>query len=209
MISIIEYILAISGITTSAILLGRYFINKAFDFGLEKYKSSLQMEIEEHKSSLTIANLEHQIRFSRLHETRAEKISQLFSMVVELEKKLIHSTTPVQGPEYGSDHERDNDAVIKLRELITLLDLNRIYFTVETIQKFESIFKESWDIIAKMRKVRSYASAIDNSKKYSGKVPDWYYEETDKWLSIYERTQNEFKELKEDLANEFRILLGK
>src|SRR6266853_1698197 len=50
-------------------------------FQIEAFKAKLQaeanIEIERLKSSLQIAVLEHQVRFSKLHEQRATLISQL------------------------------------------------------------------------------------------------------------------------------------
>lgn len=60
----------------------------------------MQKELEEHKSGLSKLTLEHQIKFSKLHEGRAFRIKVLYEKVVELESALIHSTTVVQGPEY-------------------------------------------------------------------------------------------------------------
>jgi hypothetical protein len=205
---ILTYFFSISGITIFAIWIGKLFITKSFDAGMEKYKASLQKEIEEYKSDLSRISLEHQIKFSKLHEDRASKIQVLYSKIIDLEQALIYSTTPAQGPEYISDTKRDNDCIEKLKALISQLDSDRIYFSNDLITKFDSIIKESWEIIFQMRKVREYGATIDELKKVGRMVPESYYSKADLWTSAFEKTSNEFKILKENLANEFRTLLG-
>jgi len=205
---IFYFLTSISALTSVAIWLGKLVINKTFDLGLEKYKASLQKENEVHKSLLSRQSLEHQVKFSKLHEDRAEKIKILFSMVIDLEQALIFATTVAQGPDYLTDDKRDNDCINKLRTLIGQLDLDRIYFTSDTISKFDSIIKESWDIIFKMKQVREIGKSSQYYSSAGQKIPEMYYSNSDKWQEAYSRTQNEFKSLKESLANDFRTLLG-
>ncbi len=56
---ILYYILTVSGLTTFAIWVGKLVITKSFDIGIERYKMTLQKEIEEHKSNLSKLSLEH------------------------------------------------------------------------------------------------------------------------------------------------------
>lgn len=204
----IYFLLTISSVSTIAIWLGKFVITKSFDLGIEKYKSTLAKDIEEHKKQLEKISLEHQVKFTKLHDERAQKIRTLYGKVIELEKALIYSTTIAQGPDYINDTARDDASSDKLRELINQLDFDKIYFSTSTILKFESIIKESWEIIRQMRKVRMYAATLNANAKLQRRSPEIYYSETDLWVNADERTQNEFKILKEELANEFRQLLG-
>ncbi len=92
--------------------------------------------------------------------------------------------------------------------MIHQFDLDRIYFSKETISKFDIIIKESWEISFQMRKVRRYASALNDFAATGRQAPKIYYSESDLWTTASKRTENEFKTLKEDLAGEFRLLLG-
>lgn len=208
MTDLIAYLISISGVSTIAIWLGKLVITKSFDASIEKYKATLVKEIEDHKNQLSKISLEHQVKFTKLHNERAEKIKILYSQVIELEKALIFSTTVFQGPEYISDNKRDDTSMERLRELISQLDSDRIYFSNETISKFENIINESWEIIFQMRKVRQYASAINDFAIRGREAPEKYFSETELWTNANERTEKEFKILKDELANEFRTLLG-
>jgi len=205
---LIYFFSSITALTTASIWLGKLIINKTFDLGLEKYKSSLQKDIEVHKSELARQSLEHEIRFSKLHSDRAEKIKALYTKVIELEKALVHATTIAQGPEFIKDNKRDEDCIQAIRELISQLEFDKIYFAKETILKFEEIIKEAWSIIFKMRRVRSTAANMDYYISVGKNVPDSYLNHGDLWDKAFERTQNEFKELKEALADDFRRLIG-
>jgi len=120
-------LLSITGLSTIIIWLGKLIITKAFDFEMERYKSTLTKEIEEYKNQLAKISLEHQIKFTRLHDQRAERIRILYGKVIELEKALIHSTIVAQGPEYISDNLREETSMEKIRDLIQQLDHDRIY----------------------------------------------------------------------------------
>jgi hypothetical protein len=205
---ILVYLISISGVSTIAIWLGKLVIGKSFDIGIEKYKNTLAKEIEEYKNKLSILSLEHQVKFTKLHDERAEKIKSLYSQIVEIEKALIFSTTIAQGPEFVTDTVRDEVAIEKLRELISKLDHDRIFFSIDTLEKFDSIIKESWEIIFQMMKVRRTASDGERKIKIGREPSQAYYNQTDLWGNADDRTQKEFRILKEELANEFRGLLG-
>lgn len=205
---LIYFLGGVSALTTAAIWLGKLIINKTFDLGLEKYKSSLQKDIEIHKTELARQSLEHEVKFSKLHADRAEKIKVLYSKVIELEKALVYATTIAQGPEFIKDTKRDMDCMQAIQDLISQLELDKIYFTKETVSKFEEIIKEAWSIIFQMRRVRSTASSMEYYISAGMKPPDSYLEHGDLWDKAFQRTQNEFKQLKESLADEFRKLIG-
>ena len=205
---LIYFFSSITALTFASIWLGKLIINKTFDLGLEKYKSSLQKDIEIHKSELARQSLEHEIRFSKLHADRAEKIKVLYSKVIELEKALVYATTIAQGPEFIRDNKRDEDCMQAIKDLISQLEFDKIYFSKETVLKFEEIIKEAWSIIFQMRRVRSTAASMDYYISVGRNVPESYLDHSDLWDNAFERTQNEFKLLKDSLAEDFRRLIG-
>lgn len=206
--TIVYYFLSIVGISGSVVWLGKLIINKSFDFGLENYRTSLAKDLESHKFNLSRISLEHQIKFTKLHDERGEKIKNLYLIVLDLEKSLIFATTYLQGPNYTTDHERDNLAREKIKELIEKLDYDRIYFSVQTLEKFNAIIRESWEIVHTMAKVRHYGKRLDDYNSIGRIAPEVYYSQGDLWDEVNDRTEKKFKILKEQLADEFRELLG-
>jgi hypothetical protein len=202
------FIPSILGITSAVIWLGKLIITKSFDARTEEYKAELTKDIEEFKNELSKVSMEHQVRFSKLHEQRAEIVKYFFGEIVELEGLLIHATSINQGPEFMLDIQRDDTAMDKIRGLINYFDLNRIFFSKSTVVKVDAIFKESWEIIAQMRAVRRSASEANRYTKQNTPLPQSYVSASDLWDKAFERSHYQYKALKEELANEFRMLLG-
>ncbi len=202
------FLSTISALTAAAIWLGKLIINKTFDLGLEKYKSNLQKEIEIHKNELAKKSLEHEIKFSKLHTDRAEIIKVLYIKLVGLERLLLYATTFNQGPDFIEDTKRDTDCIEAIQNLIEQLEKDKIYFTSDTIEKFEEIIKEAWKIVFEMRRVRLNANNHNSYISSGMKSPESYLNYFDLWDSAFQRTQNEFRQLKESLAEDFRNLIG-
>ena len=216
---IVYYFLTISSVTAAIIWIGKLVITKTFDAGIEKYKSELTKEIEErkselakdieeHKAELSKLHLEYQVKFSKLHEQRAEVIKSLFSKIIDLEGSLINCTSLAQGAEYMYDVERDKEAKDKIIDLISQFEYNKIYFSNLIVPKFEAIFKESWDIVSQMAKVRRDGAEVAKYVEQHQPIPETYLRFDDLWDKAFYRATGEFRSLKEDLANEFRSLLG-
>jgi hypothetical protein len=205
----IYYFLAtLAGASTVIIWLGKFIITKAVDVGIEKYKAELIKDIEKHKAELSRVTIEHQVKFSKLHEQRAEKIKTLYGHVRELEKSLNYSTTRFQGSSFGTDTERDDKCRKLAFELEDVIDIERIYFSDLTIQKFESIISESKEILSDIAQVRHAYSEYDRLRETSFQISLETKHEMEKWKEVEKRVEQEFKELKLELANEFRGLLG-
>src|SRR5690348_3643963 len=73
-------------------------LKSTYDEKLETHRAELKaqtdVEIEQLKSRLNIAALQHQIRFARLHEKRAEVISQLYVDLAEFVAAMTEYTNP-------------------------------------------------------------------------------------------------------------------
>lgn len=206
--NIFYFILSLLAGSGIIIWLGKFIITKAVDVGIEKYKAELVKDIEKHKADLSRITTEHQVKFSKLHEQRAEKIKNLYDKVREMEKALRYSTTIFQGSEFSNDTDRDNAAFNQIASLIDLVDTERIYFDDSTIYRLDSLIKKSKEILRAMVKVRLYHKQYDHLLERRREVPENVLNEMDKWNEVDERIDTELKELKIDLANEFKTLLG-
>lgn len=206
--NIYYFIATLAGTSTVIIWLGKFIITKTVDVGIEKYKAELIKDIEKHKAELSRITIEHQVKFSKLHEHRAEKIKMLYGKVKELEKSLGHSTTRFQGPNFSTDTERDDKCRTLGFELEEIIDTERIYFSDSTVQKFELIISESREILNEISKVKYAYFEYDKLRETEFPIPNETKREMQKWATVNKRVEQEFKELKLELANEFRILLG-
>ncbi len=91
-------------------------VKARLDKDLESHKAGLKSEsdseIERLKGSLQLAALEHQVRFSRLHEKRAEVIEEIYLMLLSVSESArafvvrydLHQ--PGQYEEFKKEHKR-------------------------------------------------------------------------------------------------------
>lgn len=113
-------VLGASGVTAAAITAALIWLSKnwiseklrgqiksEYDSQLEilkaKLKSELDVEIEKLKSQLSIAASERQVRFSRLHEKRADIIADVYASLKTLMNALANYVKPF---EFGGEEPR-------------------------------------------------------------------------------------------------------
>ena len=109
----------------AAAYLIKQLISSRLERDADAFKAKLQrdadIEIERLKNALQIAALEHQVRFTKLHEQRVEIISQLSREIVEV---------PAVVADYVINNVRDNEslgrAINRAAGLYSLIQNNRI-----------------------------------------------------------------------------------
>tara|TARA_R110000868_G_scaffold189777_2_gene433347 strand:+ start:11339 stop:11935 length:597 start_codon:yes stop_codon:yes gene_type:complete len=188
--------LSIGGTTIGFIIvyLGKFFLEK-----------SSEVIIENHKNQLEILKTEHQIKFSKLHEERAEIIKIIYHDFFELENKLEYLTTLFQGPEWINEKSRDEDAIKKYRETFERIEKNRIYFSENLCLQFISALEEYYKIIELMLNAK-------NKAKYESDGSGFRFPENegsiDLWKNAENKVKKDIKNLRLELAEEFRKLIG-
>ncbi|RZJ83037.1 MAG: hypothetical protein EOO20_23525 [Chryseobacterium sp.] len=107
------------------VYLGKKIIDRSLDLAVEKFKGSMNIQLETHKfellrqaddfrATLKKLELEHQVKYSRLHEERAQTIKQLYALLIDLQDKLGHMTSKFQGPEWTMNIELENASKLSL-----------------------------------------------------------------------------------------------
>ena len=103
---------------------------------LENFKLNLQRESQQEllrlQSSLQLFEFEHQVRFSRLHERRAEIISEIYRKVVELYRTAFTFVTYYQGCAKPNKEELLSRLWKAADEFKDYFESHRIYFTQDT-----------------------------------------------------------------------------
>jgi len=99
---------------------------------LSKFKAQLKADadakIEELKSSLQMAALEHQVRFSNLHEKRAQLIADLYERLVDVFWVGQHFViTGAFTDRADGGPTQYNNAVQKILDFTHFFDIHRIY----------------------------------------------------------------------------------
>jgi hypothetical protein len=99
------------------------------DSELERLKAELKAEgdvsIEQLKGRLQLAATEHEVRFSNLHQKRAEVIADLYQRLVKVSlagERFVY--------QLSLSNEEYLETLDRIQEFATFYETNRIYFSV-------------------------------------------------------------------------------
>lgn len=190
--------LSIGGTTIGFIIiyLGKFFLAK-----------SSEILIENHKNQLEISKNEHQIKFSKLHEERADLIKTIYQDFYELEKKLEYLTTLFQGPEWTLEKTREDDAIKKYRETLERLEISRIYFSENLCNQLLTAIDDYRKIIEQMINAKNKAKYESADNGAPVRFPE-NEGSLDLWKDAEKKVATEIKSLRLELAKVFRDLIG-
>jgi len=171
---------------------------------METFKSELKAssdaEIEKLKSSLQMTVMEHQVRFSKLHEKRAEVIAELYKRLAdtayEVRSYVGHSP---QWEELPRPIEEFRKVDLTLVALSRFIEEHRIYVPMRTcrlLDKFTSVLKQAIVVVG------VYARIVPPSKQ------EWEKSRDELMDTFRTMDQQDIPEIQKQLDAEFRKLLG-
>jgi hypothetical protein len=158
---------------------------------VEKYKSRLSAEaareIEQFKNQLQMVALEHEVRFSKLHEKRAEIIADFWGLLYEADMSV--RTLEVRIKEKHTEsvvvaaakqaHEACKDA-------FKFYEKNRLYFSKDLSDKIHRI--------------------LSTMELTAAAYP--YAEVRTSALEIWDKQSRQIMSIMDDVEHEFRVMLG-
>jgi hypothetical protein len=208
---IITLIVSTAGASTFAIYIAKTILNKSIEVGIERYKSALAVDLETHKSTLereiesiksnlNLVALEHQVRYTKLHEERATSIKQIFALLIDLENKLEYFTTMGQGPEWILEEARGKSARESYTTLSNYFKSNINYYPESTSTAIEEVLQLSWKIIVDM-------SVNKLTAKFTT-TGDERVTILDEWRRLNSMVSTDIQNTKRNLLKEFQKLLG-
>jgi len=172
-------------------------IQYEYDLKLDSHKSELlkasNLELEQLKNSLKISEIKSNIQLSHLHEKQAERIENIHQYMWELFLALNDYTTVFQARKQTEKDEKRNIVADKLKELKSYHRLNSIFISKELSDIINSITKDIYD---------TALDFMDKVEQQKGK------DMNDEWDAIHKKVNTQIKSGIDDLANEFRVLLG-
>jgi hypothetical protein len=180
-------------------LLGKSIIEKVLARDTQRLeyelKSKADTELEKLRSTLATTATEHQIRFAKLHEKRAEVIAETYSRLRELHTNLgdyVKIFEPAGDRPKEERRQRVGDAH---RSFIEYYSKNRIFLSKAAVEKLDDINQKSvsafYDFFYSVEMVQ--AAKGDSVKK---------------WMEIFEHVKDEMPVALSELEDEFRKLLG-
>ena len=169
----------------------------------DKFKIQLKADadstIERLKNSLQMAALEHQVRFSNLHEKRAVVIAEVYQRLVEAERggwRVVLVEGQHNNTQKQEEAKRDNDE--RMYEISFFIEKNRIYLPERICASLKS-FLDTMSI--HVIKVGVYGSI-----EYP--TPDTLKERNKVLLEAYQAFEREIPAARRALEDEFRKILG-
>jgi hypothetical protein len=130
----------------------------------EEFRIHLQADVdaanERLKSTLQMKAIEHEVRFSKFHEKRAEVIQALESQACELEGEAQRYAANVGRGESGQDGaERYMRLRDKLRDFDAYRDAHRIYLSDEVDTLLRRFVPTVWQPITRIGAVGEFGNA--------------------------------------------------
>ncbi len=209
---IITIIISTVGLSGIIIYIGKRGIDKALDIGVERFKSSLNKDLENHKTqllkqteelkaNLQRLSLEHQIRYSNLHEQRALLIKRIYSLLIELQDSLNYVIRGYES-EVNIDKEKNLNTADELETKLSLLfQKNGIYFSEAVANTIDEILKFSRGLIG--MHLTGVAPTFLNKEGEIGGAKTHQ-----EWVEMSIKVFTDIEDIKKKLQLDFRNILG-
>ncbi len=171
--------------------------SKEFELGLQSQSATA---IEQLKSQLQREHMQHQIRFSKLHEKRAEAIANFYEQFTEAMWEAESFLSPFQMAGDRPPAEKHVEAMNKIVDVYRYFGKHKIYFPDETCASVDSVLGE----------VRRLVIELGVWVRYEDQaLPAHAAEQKFKtWIKNAETIKNDIPPTIKKLEDEFRNLLG-
>lgn len=170
-------------------------IKSEYDQKLETHKAQLKaesdLEIEKLRSQLSIAATEHQVRFTHLHERRAEVIAKTYSLLRNLSSKMIDYTKIYETSRDLPKEKRREAALESINAFREYFEPNIIFFPADAAKKLQDIDSQF------VTSFNEFAIKVERGK-----------DDGEHWIEIFKRVVGEIPAARVELETEFRRILG-
>lgn len=178
------------------VFLGRKVIEHWFGRDLERYRTELQTEasiqLERLRATLERAAVEHQVRFSRVHERQAEVISEIFANLERAHMAFRLWTSPIQGD--GSDMSALAESALECyQDFAEYFYAHGIWLDEDTC---ELIHRIVGDLAATYH---TFANDVDERG---------FPRASDAWLGSWKKVSEDIAKARGRLDRRFRQILG-
>lgn len=174
-------------------------IKNEYDQKLETHKAILkaetEIEIEKFKSQLSLVSIEHQIRFSKLHELRAEVIAETYALLKYLYTKLGDYVKLFEPVGDSPRDQRRKAAIIAHEKFSKYFQEKLIFFPKSTADKLEKI---NADLV---KSFNQFSFGVEMASQMG-------QNSTENWIKVFESVNGQIKEALVEIEGEFRGLLG-
>ena len=184
--------------------LSKSFVSQLLAKDIEGFKAALKSESEaasqKLRHDLEKATIEHQVRFSKLHEKRAEVIAELYSLLVQAYRDISSFVSPMEWAGEPNKQEKYATAMNCVADFYRYFDKHRIYIPEDLCAQIDEFVQEmrkkaiGFGVYVRYEDDAMPAHAIE--KKHEA------------WTSAWEYFEQKVPEAKSALENELRGILG-
>jgi hypothetical protein len=184
--------------------IGKSLLDKLIERDTKQFESDLKAKsdavIEHLKNELQLKTIEHQVRFSRLHEKRADVIAELYGSFVEALWEAESFLSPIEWHGEPNKKEKHLAAMNKLTDLYRYFDKHRIYLPTELCSSLDQLVMEVRTLVINFGVyVEFHEDNLNNSTQQ---------EKREAWSAGWKAIKNQVPLARQSLENEFRSLLG-
>ena len=181
------------------IFVGKKFLESQLKKNVVKFESDLRAKaditLERIKNDAQIAAFEHQIRFSKFHEKRAEVIAELSALLAEASWTEEYLFAPIGDATVEDRSARFEEAWKKLIEFNRYFDRNRAYLPEKVCASIEQLTRKMRDQMVKFQ-------ILVVGQRQGG------WPKASAWEEAWKTIQDEVPQARRCLENEFRSILG-
>jgi uncharacterized membrane-anchored protein YhcB (DUF1043 family) len=171
----------------------RDVISQYFEKELNKYQAEIDKELSRYQAELD----KEKLQFSQLHNKRAKITAELYEKFVIFEEDMRSLTDPIEHEDSPPKDEKRRKAAESGNEFRNFYMKNKIYFPSEMCETIEDVDEEMHSIYTEFGILKPYQSRPGDPQ------------DPNQWLDSWKRlTEEDIPELKEELENHFRELLG-
>ncbi len=162
-----------------------------------RLKADADVQNEQLKTSLQMTALEHEVRFSKLHEKRAEVIADLYARFVKAYWAAWTYHQWTERPGGPTQEQQADSARQKLHKAFVFFEINRIYLSDPLAGSLDVFFERAKILTLKAQ----YFDAKSNKTEH---VAQLHHDARTEGLEAF---QKEFPEMRQRLDAEFKRLI--
>jgi hypothetical protein len=106
--------------------------------------------LENYKVELQLAAFEHQTRFTKLHERRAEVVAELYQRMDRIRQLWQSSVRSGRFSGELTPEEQQSHASRLSLELVDFYFQNRLFLEEDFCQAMEDLFRTNWDVLSNL-----------------------------------------------------------
>lgn len=179
-------------------------IKNEYDERLETHKAQLKaqadIESERLRSQLSIAATEHQVKFSRLHDKRAEVIAALYGLLVQAHWDAGSFISPIELGGEPTKKEKYVTAMNAIADFFRSFEKNKIYLPSELCDLLEKFVQTM------RQKVIGFGVYVQIDE--GTMASQSYQKKLEAWTASWEYFDKEVPVARAALEQELRSILG-